>query len=58
MGGDITAGHARALLPLENEDAICEALDVVLAKGFSVRETENYVKMLLKEREKRRIEIL
>lgn len=50
--GDITPGHARSLLPLENDEAINEALDVVLAKQLSVRETEKYVKNLLEGREK------
>ena len=49
--GDITAGHARALLPLENENAVNEALDVVLAKQLSVRETEKLVKNLLARKE-------
>lgn len=54
--GDITAGHARALLPLGKEDLICEALDVILAKGYSVRATEAYVAALLKESSRRKSE--
>ncbi len=50
--GDISAGHARALLPLENEDKINEALDIVLAKNYSVRDTERLVKGLLGQSEK------
>lgn len=45
---DITAGHARALIPLENENAINEALDIVLSKQLSVRATEALVKNLIK----------
>lgn len=50
--GDITPGHARTLLPLGAEEAINEALDVVLARQLSVRDTEKYVKNLLTRREK------
>lgn len=50
--GDITPGHARTLLPLGSEEAINDALDVVLAKQLSVRDTEKYVKNLLVRREK------
>ena len=45
--GDISAGHARALLPLEKEDLINETLDVILARGLSVRETEKLVSKIL-----------
>ncbi|MBO4343797.1 MAG: ParB/RepB/Spo0J family partition protein [Clostridia bacterium] len=45
--GDISAGHARALLPLEKEDLINETLDVILARGLSVRETEKLVNKIL-----------
>lgn len=50
--GDITPGHARTLIPLENEKDINEALDVVLAKQLSVRETEKLVKNIIAERSK------
>ncbi len=50
--GDISAGHARTLLPLESEDTINEALDIVLAKQLSVRETEKLVKNMLEARTK------
>ncbi len=45
--GELSAGHARALLPLENETRINETMDIVLAKQLSVRETEKLVKNLL-----------
>ncbi len=45
--GDISAGHARALLGLEKADLIDEALQVVVGKGLSVRETEKLVKEML-----------
>lgn len=50
--GDITPGHARTLIPLGEEKEINEALDVVLAKQLSVRETEKLVKNLLSGKNK------
>ncbi len=50
--GDISAGHARALLSLGTEDDILTALQTVVGKELSVRETEKLVKLLLKEKEK------
>jgi ParB family chromosome partitioning protein len=45
--GDLSAGHARALLALANPDEQRKAADVVLNKEYSVRETEEYVRKLL-----------
>ncbi len=50
--GDITSGHARALLSLGEENSILDALQAVVGKGLSVRETEALVKKVLKDREK------
>ena len=44
--GDITAGHARALLGLEDEDSIMELANRIVAKGMSVREVEYAVKRM------------
>jgi len=49
--GDISAGHARALLSLGDADDILSALQVVVGKSLSVRETESYVKKVIKLRE-------
>ena len=46
--GDITPGHARALLSLGNADLIHSALQDVVAKSLSVRETEKLVKNIIK----------
>ncbi|MEL0612314.1 ParB/RepB/Spo0J family partition protein [Marinomonas arenicola] len=43
--GDIEMGHARALLPLEQEKQI-QAASQVVTKSLSVRETERLVKLL------------
>lgn len=42
--GVITAGHARALLGMENENFIEEVADIVVKKELSVRDTEKLVK--------------
>ena len=42
--GVITAGHARALIALENQAAQEHGLKVVVAKHLSVRQTENWVR--------------
>ncbi len=41
--GELTFGHARALLPLENPEAILKAAQKVVALSMSVRQTESYV---------------
>ena len=50
--GDISSGHARALLSLGNEDDILTALQTVVGKDLSVRETEKLVKNIIKEKNK------
>ena len=44
--GDITSGHARALLGLNNPELIEPTADEVLENGLSVRETEKRVQFL------------
>ena len=41
--GSLTAGHARALLPLEDERLIADAARRAVAEEWSVRETEAFV---------------
>lgn len=41
--GKITAGHARALLPLGEEDIQIDFCETIIATGWSVRETERQV---------------
>ena len=45
--GDLSFGHARALLALESPEAILGAAQKVLALSMSVRQTESYVQGLL-----------
>ncbi len=46
--GKLSAGHARALLPLEDAALIKQFADEIIAKGYSVRQTEKLVKDFLK----------
>ncbi|MDX1949030.1 MAG: ParB/RepB/Spo0J family partition protein [Rickettsiales bacterium] len=44
--GDISTGHARAILAAPNQE---EAANIVVSKNYSVRQTENLVKRLTSE---------
>jgi len=46
--GVLTTGHARALLPLEDETLQRSLMDEIAASGMSVREVEQKVRQLLK----------
>ncbi len=50
--GDISAGHARALLGLKNKEIIVDTAEQILVKSLSVRDTENLVKKLNKDFER------
>ncbi len=50
----ITAGHAKALLPLENEDKMIEICNFIIKDNLSVRETEKIVKNLLTEKKQKK----
>ncbi len=47
LSGKISAGHARALLALEQHEAQVVTLKTVLRKGLNVRQTEELVRRLL-----------
>uniref|UniRef100_A0A832I7K4 ParB/RepB/Spo0J family partition protein n=1 Tax=Eiseniibacteriota bacterium TaxID=2212470 RepID=A0A832I7K4_UNCEI len=51
--GTLTAGHARALLPLEGPGEVLSAARYVQAKGFSVRRTEAFVQRRLRRQHSR-----
>ncbi|WP_263382700.1 ParB/RepB/Spo0J family partition protein [Granulicella arctica] len=59
--GELTFGHARALLALEDEPAIAAAAQKVIALSMSVRQTESYVQGLLnpelKDKDKKPAEV-
>jgi ParB family transcriptional regulator, chromosome partitioning protein len=45
--GELTFGHARALLALENPETVLKAAQKVVALSMSVRQTESYVQGIL-----------
>lgn len=45
--GTVSAGHARALLGLKNEEDILEMLSRIVSEGLSVRDTENEVRWIV-----------
>jgi ParB family chromosome partitioning protein len=46
MNEELTAGHARALLALHEEDIQVKAANLIIGKSLNVRETEKLVKKL------------
>jgi len=46
--GRLSAGHARALLPLDEQELILQARKTILMKGLSVRQAEALVKTMLR----------
>ncbi len=50
--GELSAGHARALLSLPTPEAQVKAMEIVLRRGLSVRQTERLVRGLLRRRER------
>ena len=51
--GEITSGHARALLSLEDEDLMIDAAKHIADNELSVRETEKYVSLMVKSNEEK-----
>lgn len=52
--GDLSFGHARALLALDSSEDILKAMAKVLALSMSVRQTETYVQGLMDPEKKRK----
>ena len=51
-GGMLSAGHARALLAIEDDDLKIEAAKMIVAKGMSVRQTETLAVNIGKRKQK------
>jgi len=49
--GQLSAGHARALIPIEDESAQLEAAELVMSRNLSVRKTEQLAARLLRPQE-------
>ncbi|HEY1020922.1 MAG TPA: ParB/RepB/Spo0J family partition protein, partial [Flavisolibacter sp.] len=52
--GDISMGHARALINVDTIDKQLYIFDEIKSKGLSVRQTENLVRNLYKEKEEKK----
>jgi ParB family transcriptional regulator, chromosome partitioning protein len=52
--GEISMGHARALINVDTIDKQLYIFDEIKAKGLSVRQTENLVRNLYKEKEEKK----
>ncbi len=48
--GELSAGHARALVPIENSEKQLKAANEVIKKSLSVRKTERLASNILKEK--------
>lgn len=54
INGDISSGHARTLLSIDDNELQIKAVEEVIKKELNVRETESLVKRLLTKKEKRK----
>jgi ParB family transcriptional regulator, chromosome partitioning protein len=54
INGDISSGHGRALLTIENKELQMRAVEEVVKKGLNVRETESLAKRLISMKEKKK----
>jgi ParB family chromosome partitioning protein len=52
--GELSFGHARALLPLEQADSILKAAQKLVALSMSVRQAESYVQGILNPETKKK----
>ena len=51
INGEISNGHARALLSLENKEDRLKVLEIIIKRNYSVRKTESFIKNYLKKTE-------
>jgi len=57
ISGDLTSGHARTLVIIQNEEMQKAAAQYIIENKLSVRETESYIRNLLKNKEKKKVRI-
>ena len=56
VSGDLTSGHARTLVIIQDNETQLKAAEYIIANKLSVRETENYIKKLFQNKiEKKKI---
>ena len=53
INGDLSSGHARALLSIEDKALQIKASEEIISRGLNVRETEKLVKRVLSRKEKK-----
>lgn len=54
ISGDLTSGHARTLVIIQDEEMQKKAAEYIVENKLSVRETESYIKRLFQNREKKK----
>ena len=54
--GKLSAGHARALVPIEDAEAQLKAANTIIEKGLSVRQTEKLASELLSEKKEKEVQ--
>jgi ParB family transcriptional regulator, chromosome partitioning protein len=57
VSGDLTSGHARTLVIIQDEELQKVAAEYIIENKLSVRETENYIKNLIKDKSKKKAKI-
>ena len=51
ISGELSEGHARCLLAIEEAEKQAEAAKIIIDNGYNVRQTENFIKLLKKKAE-------
>lgn len=54
ISGDLTSGHARTLVIIQDTELQKTAAEYIIQNKLSVRETENYIKNLFRNKEKKK----
>ncbi len=54
VSGDLTSGHARTLVILQDTEIQLKAAEYIIANKLSVRETENYIKKLFQNKSEKK----
>ncbi len=55
VSGDLTSGHARTMVVIQDEELQKKAADYIIQNKLSVRETENYIKKLSQNKSKNKV---
>lgn len=55
VSGDLTSGHARTMVVIQDEELQKKAAEYIIQNKLSVRETENYIKKLFQTKSKKKV---